>query len=171
MKTIKQTGGVMGLVVLTMGLMFQPVFAEPTDQLERRLTAYVAAKQGVSGLTKHRHALHAERRSQSDMNVMQKDMAAIESEENLDRRRAMLGRHMNDMHKAMAVMQKELMPSMKKQRQHRHKQPFTVANRSKSDAWDSQAHSKKMDQMMAHMEIMMDQISRHRKAMDVGGSD
>ena len=57
MRTVKRTVGVMGLVIFTMGLMFQPVFAEPTDQLERRLT-----------------------RLQSDMNVMQKDMAAIESE-------------------------------------------------------------------------------------------
>ena len=147
MRIIKRTGGVVGLVLLTMGLTFQPVFAEQTDQLERQMT-----------------------RLQSDMNVLQKDMIAIESEDDLDRRRTMLVQHMQDMHKAMAVMQKELMPPIKTRR-HFHKRTNIVANRSRSDAWDSPAHIEKMDQMMAHMESMMNQMSRHRKARDVRSSD
>lgn len=96
---------------------------------------------------------------------MNTEMAAIESESDPEKRRRMLRDHMEDMHDAMAMMQKDLMPSMKR-RTHYHKRFSGPATKpARAEPFDSDRHIEMMEEAMTQMEALMNQMALHRRAM------
>ena len=100
---------------------------------------------------------------------MRDQMAAIEAANDPAERRRLLEEHMRQMHEAMGMMSKDMMPAMKR-RLHTHTHA-PGAGRQADDDMQSREHMEKMDRMMSHMEGMMEQMSKHqamREAQDEG---
>lgn len=140
MTLVQRTTTVLSMALLTLGLTVQPTFAQDSDAVDKRMAQL-----------------------QSHMGELKKDMKTIERERDPDKRRRMLRDHMEDMHEAISMMRKDMMPSMRPP--HRHKRRPSTSRREDTEAFDSVEHMERMDQMMTQMESLMGQMSQHRRAM------
>lgn len=137
MMLLKATTAPLSVALLCLGLIVQPAFAQE-DAMSKRMTQ-------LQGL----------------MEEMAADMETIEAEGDPETRRRMLRDHMESMHDAMTMMQKEMLPSMR--RVHRHKKP--PVSSGETEEIDSEEHLQRMDSIMEQMGSLMEQMSRHRRAM------
>lgn len=99
-------------------------------------------------------------RMQMRLEKMRSQMAEIEAANDPAERRRLMEEHMRQMHEAVGMMSKDMMPAMKR-RMHTHTHA-PGAGRQGDDDMRSQEHMQKMEQMMSHMEGLMEQMSKHQ---------
>lgn len=108
----------------------------------------------------------AEGQMEMRLEKMRTQMAAIEAATDPAEQRRLMEKHMQQMHEAMGVMSKDMMPAMKR-RLHTHIHAPGASRRG--DDVQSQEHMEKMEQMMSHMERLMEQMSKHQAMREAQG--
>jgi hypothetical protein len=143
MKRLDLPAIVFGLFMLAVSFAIPPVLAQPGDTLDRDMG-----------------------RLQTHMERMRADLATIKAESDPAKRERLLQDHMQGLHKAMTLMQQDMMPAMKR-RMHTHSHaPGAGARDADRGEWQSEAHMEKMEGIMMQMEELMGQMSEHRAMLE-----